>query len=150
MSRTLVLPNIFFEEVALQLREGNAVTVSVQGDSMFPFLRSGDTIQLRPYRGEELPLYCAVFYKWEGHFMTHRIVRQEADRFVMLGDGNIYRFESVPREEILGVLVSRQRTDGKVVDCLSSRWLRNGHVWHRLRFVRKILLFLLKRVLITQ
>lgn len=145
MSRTLVLPNIFFEEVANQLREGNDVTVTVQGDSMYPFLHSGDTILLRPYQGEELPLFCAVFYQWGGHYMTHRIVRRDDDAYTMLGDGNVYRFETLTDKEIIGVLVSCHRPDGRSFDCLSKRWLRYGHFWYWLRPVRRYLLWLMKK-----
>ena len=146
MARTLVLPNIFFEEVANQLREGNDVTVSVQGDSMYPFLHSGDTIRLRPYQeGEELPLFCAVFYKWEGHYMTHRVVRKDATSYTMLGDGNVYRFETLPAKDILGVLVSCCRPDGCSIDCLSSHWLRRGRFWYWRRPLRRYLLWIMKK-----
>lgn len=145
MAKTLILPNIFFEEVANQLSEGNEVTVSVQGDSMYPFLRSGDTIKLRPYRGEELPLYCAVFYQWGGHYMTHRVVRQDGASYTMLGDGNVYRFETLPKKDVIGVLVSCCRQDGRSIDCLSKRWLRYGHLWYLLRPLRRYLLWVMKK-----
>lgn len=145
-SKTIILPNIFFEEVANQLGEGNRVTVAVQGNSMFPFLHSGDTIQLRPCREEMLPPYCAVFYRWKGHYMTHRLVEQKDGQCRMLGDGNIYQYEQVPREEILGLLVSCTRPDGKQIDCLSRRWRFLGHLWVILRPIRRYLLWILKRL----
>lgn len=144
MAKTIVLPNVFFEEVANQLREGIPVRVKVQGESMYPALHSGDTIELKPYQGEDLPLYCALFYRWKGHYMTHRLVGAEGDTLTMYGDGNIYQYEHICRSDVMGVLVSCQRPSGTRTDCLSARWLSRGHLWYRLRFMRKVLIKVLR------
>ncbi len=137
--RTISLPNSFFAETAEQLRQGKEVTITVNGESMYPFIHSGDTITLIPYKGEDLPLYTAVFYQWQGNYMTHRLIRKAKGIYHMLGDGNIYREESLPSTEILGILTTCTRPNGKTINCRSERWLSNGKLWHKLRRVRRVL-----------
>lgn len=148
---SITLPNEFFVLAAEQLLDGVLVRIAVQGDSMYPFLHSGDVIDLLPYQGEDLPLYTAVFYRWQGQYMTHRLVRKEGqgddEIWTMLGDGNIYRFEQVPRKEIIGVLLHAQRPGSSIrTDCRSRRWLACGRWWVRLRPARRFLIPLLKRL----
>lgn len=146
---TITLPNEFFELAAEQLRNGVLVRIAVQGDSMYPFLHSGDVIELQPYQGEDLPLYTAVFYQWQGQYMTHRLVRKEVhgddEVWAMLGDGNIYRYEQVARREIIGVLAHAQRPNSlDDIDCRSRSWLAWGRWWVWLRPIRRFLIPLLK------
>lgn len=137
--RTITLPNSFFSETAEQLKHGKTVRISVIGESMYPFLHSGDTITLEPYRGEDLPLFTGVFYEWQGHYMTHRLIKKEGNVWHMLGDGNIYRIESVAKSNILGVLTNCTRPNGKVIDCTTEEWRNRGKLWTKLRRVRRVL-----------
>lgn len=124
--------NLFFEAAADSLRQGNAVKLRVEGDSMVPSIRGGiDLIELVPYTGQELPLWCAVFYKWNGRYMTHRLIKKEGETCFMLGDGNVTRVETLPQQEIIGVLKTIFHPDGTQTDCLSADWLRRGERWNR-------------------
>lgn len=137
--------NLFFEAAADALRSGNAVKLRVEGNSMVPSIRGGkDLIELIPYQGEDLPLWCAVFYRWEGRYMTHRLVRKDADTYAMLGDGNMCRIEVLPRQEIIGVLKTIIHPDGSTTDCLSADWLRRGERWNRRLPYRKYYLRLFR------
>lgn len=145
--KTKVVSNSYFEQVADKLRQGISVRLGVLGDSMFPLIHGGeDQILLIPHQpGEELPLWCAVFYKWDDHHMIHRYIRREGDVMVMLGDGNLCREEKVPAAEIIGVLKTIYRPDGTEIDCLSEDWLKRGRRWYKLLPIRRYLLFILKR-----
>ena len=143
---TLVVPNSYFAQVAEKLRNGVSVRIGVLGDSMYPLIHGGkDQILLVPYnKEEELPLWCAVFYQFEGRYMVHRYIRREGDVLVMLGDGNLRREEKVPATEVVGVLKTLYRTNGKEVDCLSQDWLKKGELWYRLLPIRRYLLYIFK------
>lgn len=143
---SITLPNSFFTVAASCLREGAKVHLTVLGESMYPFIHSGDSIVLLPYHGEDLPLYTAVFFQWEGSYMIHRIIKKESSMWHMQGDGNIYRVESLPPAEIIGVLVQYERPDGRAIDSTSDRWIRQGKLWYKLRPIRKYLLKLLRWV----
>ena len=55
--RTLIIPNdVFFAQVCESLEDGHAVTFTVKGYSMFPFMRNEkDRVCLEKYDGRELP-----------------------------------------------------------------------------------------------
>ena len=146
-----LLPNDFFELAKEQLSEGNTVRLRVQGNSMLPFIHSGDVVVIEPYLQEDLPLYTAVFYQWKGQFMTHRLISKSVkdndhEMWSMLGDGNISQVETLEKSEILGVLTLLCH-EGKEFSCVDHRWLRLGRLWHILLPIRRILLWLYKRLL---
>ncbi len=135
----LILPNSYFAEIAVSLKEGKNVKMSVLGNSMFPFLKSGDVIVLRPFCGERLCRWTAVFYCWKGLYMIHRIVGKESDCYRMRGDGNLWLQEEVRENEIVGVLVKAYHSNGKCIDCLSKRWKYSAAIWHYGRFLQRFL-----------
>lgn len=143
----MTVPNAFFEQAAESLRAGRTVRMKALGDSMYPFIRGGkDEILLVPFLPdeEELPLWGAAFYRWNGHYMVHRFIRKEGEHLVFLGDGNVYQEEKVLPQEVYGVLHTIYRK-GKEIDCRSVSWQKKGARWYRLLFLRKYLLFLFKK-----
>ena len=99
MMRTLSVSNEFFAEAAEHLRRGEEVRLLVQGNSMLPFILGGrDQVTLVPFHGQDLPLGTAAFYQWKGKYMIHRLVKKEGGQYHFLGDGNIYRIETIRRE----------------------------------------------------
>lgn len=148
--RKLIVPNIFFAEAAEVLREGKSVRLHVDGQSMYPFIHGGkDEIEVVPYDGKTpLDLWCCPFYQWEGNYMIHRFIGMNGNNCRMLGDGNLFRIEEVPQEEIIGILQTIYHPDGSTQDCRDPRWLRRAQWWYRLRKVRRFLipLFRLLRV----
>lgn len=145
-----LLPNDFFELAKEQLSEGKAVRLRVQGNSMLPFIHSGDVVVIEPYLQEDLPLFSAVFYQWKGQFMTHRLIRKSVGKdgresWSMLGDGNICQVETLEKNEILGVLTILCH-DGKEISCVDQQWIKRGRLWYKLLPIRRYLLWLYKRL----
>ena len=141
----LILPNSSFAEIAASLKEGKSVTLSVLGNSMSPFIRSGDVIVLSPFGGEPLLRWTAVFYCWKGHYMIHRIIGKESDCYKTMGDGNLWLQEEVGINEILGVLTKVYHSNGKCTDCLSLKWRYKGRGWHYIRFLHRLLCIIKNR-----
>lgn len=77
--------------------------------------------------------------------MVHRYVGSAGDECLMLGDGNLARVERVKRKDVLGLLRYIYRPDGSIQDCTDRKWLRRGALWYRFRFLRRGLLFALRR-----
>jgi len=65
------------------LLEGSSVRVSVRGQSMLPFFRSGSTITLRPIREGDLRKYNVVMADAGKSFVVHRIIDVN-DKYVTL------------------------------------------------------------------
>lgn len=117
------------------LLEGSTVRISVNGESMLPFFRSGSTILLRPVREEDIRKYNVVMADAGHAFVVHRIVKIDDDKITLLGDGNIYGTESVSRDKIYGV-----------VDC-SALHLFFAKIWLWLRPIRRFPLAIFRRVM---
>lgn len=86
------------------LLEGQSVTVAVNGQSMLPFFRSGTTVTIRPIRSEDFKRYAVVFADAGGRFVIHRIIGINGDMVTLLGDGNIYGTESMPKDKVYGCI----------------------------------------------
>ena len=95
---------LVFGAVRDLLLEGKSVKISVKGQSMLPFFRSGSTILLRPLRDGDLRQLNVVLADIGGHFAVHRIIRVEPNRITLLGDGNIAGVEIVAPEAIYGIV----------------------------------------------
>jgi hypothetical protein len=139
-------PNTFFEECATMLREGQTVRLRANGNSMYPFIRGGrDIITLRPMGANEEPkLMWALFFKWEGRYMTHRLIGKEGEEYLLMGDGNGVRIERVKRENIYGILTSIEKENGRINGTISGRWIIFGKWWWLLRKIRGKLIFVMQ------
>ena len=117
------------------LLEGSTVRVSVKGQSMLPFFRSGSTITLRPIKEGDIRKYNVVMADAGHAFVVHRIVEVTENEVLLFGDGNINRGERVTREMIYGA-----------VDC-SALHLFFARIWWWLLPVRRYPLAIFRRVM---
>lgn len=117
------------------LLEGHTVRVSVNGESMLPFFRSGSTITLRPIGKEDIRKYNVVMADAGDSFVVHRIIEVGEKEVTLLGDGNYIGTERVSHDKIYGV-----------VDC-SALHLFFAKIWLWLRPVRRYPLALFRRVM---
>ena len=124
-----------FEIVRDSLLEGKSVRVSVKGESMLPFFRSGSTITLRPIEEGDIRKYNVVMADAGHAFVVHRIVKVGEESVTLFGDGNIKGTEQVSRDKIYGI-----------VDC-SALHLFFAKIWLWLRPVRRYPLAVFRRVL---
>lgn len=94
---------ILLREVTLLLSEGKKVKFRAKGESMRPFIRGGeDLLSIEPT--EELRKGDVVLAKiGKDGYVVHRIRGIKGDRFVLMGDGNLYETEECERGDISGV-----------------------------------------------
>ncbi len=123
-----------FSVVRDLLLEGSPVRVSVKGQSMLPFFRSGSTVSLRPIREEDFRKYNVVLADTGRNFVIHRIIALDGDMVTLLGDGNIYGTESMTRDKVYGI-----------IDC-SRTHIFFAQIWLWLRPVRRFPLAIIRRV----
>lgn len=117
------------------LLEGSSVRVSVRGESMLPFFRSGSTITLRPIREGDLRKYNVVMADAGRSFVVHRIIEVDDEYITLLGDGNYNGTERVTRDKVYGI-----------VDC-SPLHLFFAKIWLWMRPVRRYPLAIFRRVM---
>lgn len=123
-----------FSVVRDLLLEGSPVRVSVKGQSMLPFFRSGSTVSLRPIREEDFRKYNVVLADTGRNFVIHRIIALDGDMVTLLGDGNIYGTESMTRDKVYGI-----------IDC-SRVHILFARIWLWLRPVRRFPLAIIRRI----
>jgi len=107
--REIVHQEAFSAVVADTLERGEAVKLRVQGVSMLPWLREGDSVRILPAVGRPLRRGDVVlFWREPDHPILHRIVRvyRVTDKIVYmcLGDSERGTPESVPASAIIGVV----------------------------------------------
>ena len=124
-----------FSIVRDTLLEGSTVRVSVNGQSMLPFFRSGSTITLRPVKEEDIRKYNVVMADAGDAFVVHRIIEVGEDFITLLGDGNYIGTERVSRDKIYGI-----------VDC-SALHLFFAKIWLWMRPARRFPLAIFRRIL---
>ena len=117
------------------LLEGDNVTVAVNGQSMLPFFRSGSAVTLRPITAEDYKKYAVVFADAGGRFVIHRIINIEGNKVTLLGDGNIYGTETMPKDRVYGV-----------IDC-SKFHIFLAKIWLLMRPIRRFPLAIFRRVM---
>ncbi|MBO4125954.1 S24/S26 family peptidase [Streptococcus suis] len=108
-----------------------------QGDSMYPALRNGDLVTLRPIpQISDLQIGDIVLYRREdGVLVLHRILKRMNTELVLNGDNCTY-FEYPTQEQLIGILESYQR-DG--IQLTPQRLIHQFYLWFwyrpwRLRF----------------
>lgn len=140
-------PNeLFVEGIRELLAEGLPVVFKAKGNSMLPFIRGGqDEVRLvRPtVVAEGDILLCEVSKK---QYVLHRLIRQEGDCLILMGDGNLYGTESCNRKDVIGKVVKIIR-GGKVIDCQSRSYRLASGFWVTFLPLRRVLLKLYRILL---
>ncbi len=105
-------PSLFMKYTKIRLQSGQAVVVTVGGESMAPVLHNGDRVVVTwrdNYAVGDILMYD---YKEEGALL-HRLLEIRDGHFFCKGD-NSYRLEEVTEADIYGVAIAVVR-DGKEV-----------------------------------
>ena len=142
-----IIPNqLLFADVRRLLEEGTCVTINTKGQSMLPFIH-GQRDQVVIKKTEEVAvgdiLLCEIS---QGHYVMHRLIAVHGEHLRLMGDGNCYATEQCLKSDVLGKVVYIVRPDGKKIDCTSARERRKASLWNALRFMRRYLLAIYKRL----
>ena len=143
------LPNdIFFAEVEHRLSEEGRVMLTVYGNSMRPFMRSGRTcVSLSVCDAESLKCGDVVLFRYRGRHILHRITAVGNGEFELAGDGNYRVSEHCRTSDIVAKVEAVTDRRGRVTYCNSRRWRMKSSLWLRLHpFVRRCILSLLWRI----
>ena len=137
---------VFLPEIVKMLNEGHTVTLTLRGNSMHPFLEDcrDKALFVKPTTiavGD--PVLAEIAPK---HFVLHRIVRIDGDRYTLQGDGNWRGVEHCTRADIIAKAVAFYRKGHAHPLRTDSRtWRCYSRLWVALRPVRRILLGLYRR-----
>ncbi len=87
------------------LDNGGKVTFTPKGISMLPMLKSNvDKVTLEkpvfPLKKYDIPLY----YRNDGGYVLHRVIKVEKDSYVMRGDNQLINESGIEETQIIGVV----------------------------------------------
>lgn len=117
------------------LRQGERVTLRVEGQSMLPFFRSGSVVRLRPLQPGDIARGQVVLGRTAaGTYVIHRIIGFDQRAVTLLGDGNWLGTERIPHDELYGI-----------IDC-GALHLFLARIWLWMRPVRRYPLAILRRI----
>ena len=133
-----------------QLHNGKSVKFIPEGISMLPMLRPGvDAVLLKLPVGK-LKKYDLPLYRREsGQFVHHRVVKVDADSYVMCGDNQHVYEKGITDKNILAIVDSFYK-DGEQISCSDRKYLnycRKQVIKNRLKFYEVCLKRAVKRIL---
>lgn len=127
---------------------GDDFEIVVTGYSMLPLLGfSRDRIVVRRTDDtEDIMHRIAMFRSVGGKLITHRVVAIEGDMVILQGDGNPIQRERCRRRDIIGVVESVIRPNGKIQSCANRWWRTKERMWlWQPRIVRRYALAIMRR-----
>lgn len=127
---------------------GECFELRVKGYSMLPLLGYHNDVIIvrRTEPKEDIDGRIAMFRGPKRNIVVHRVVAVDNEGVTLRGDGNILQTERTPRAEIIGVVESVRRGNGKLVSCTSASWRRKEHIWLSLPLVvRRYVLAIMRR-----
>jgi len=139
-SKTRIISNeLYFTEVQSMLDEGKEVRIRIKGDSMRPFIKDGDSVLLRAYKGEPLALGSNILAKHQGKYVFHRYVAEKDWQIILAGDGNLVLREYINPTDIIAVAwVHFPQNSAKEIN-LNHSWARfRGLAWYHIRLFRRV------------
>ena len=94
------------------------------GYSMYPLIKEREDIlhivQSHTYKKGDIILFKSK----EDHYVLHRILKIKKDQIITAGDYNYFKDQPIIKEQILGLLISIKKKDGKVIDLSKDKKVR--------------------------
>ena len=104
---------IKFEEV---LEKDGELFFTNVGYSMYPLIRQREDI-LHIVKKDTYKKGDIILYKSDiDHYVLHRILKIKKDKIICAGDYNYFKDKPITFEQVLGLLVSIKKKDGKAID----------------------------------
>lgn len=127
-----------FEEILA--RDGKLVYTSV-GDSMRPFIRSGEDVLVIERTAGRLKKYDVPLYRRDsGQYVLHRIMKVRENDYVICGDNRWRRETGITDRNILGVLTAIVR-NGETISVQDRAYRRRVRLWCDFFWLRAAILW---------
>ena len=118
------------------LQRGGRFCFVAQGNSMRPFIRHGDTLEIEPVAADQLRVGDIVLYATQnGKVACHRLVAAsktgEGSRLAFRGDASRQREEGIDGECVLGRVAEVRRGSKKCANSIPSKTNSGGKAGSR-------------------
>ena len=120
--------------------------MKVNGNSMLPFLRDGDSVLVTHCEQASLKLGDVVIIRQENNFVTHRLVFVKDDQYILKGDHSLYLDPPVVFSDLIGVVVGRIH-GSELVSYQTPKWKWINKVLGKVDYLEGSLVALIKRII---
>ncbi|OGO93610.1 MAG: hypothetical protein A2Y17_00690 [Clostridiales bacterium GWF2_38_85] len=111
----------------MMLRKNYCVEMSVTGNSMYPQLKEGDSIFLRP--SCEYTIGDIIVFIYKNDLLIHRLIKIKDDIYYCKGDSS-FRLEDIKKEDIIGSVQNMSSIDNKFIEMslsVNEEFVSNGY-----------------------
>lgn len=133
------------QEAVRLVQDGVSVTFPVKGRSMIPFIFGGRESVILQKTGSLQRGQVVLAQVGTDRYVVHRIIKAEADRITLMGDGNTCGTESCTPANVLAVATHVVDENGRRRTLESKGQLLKAQVWYVIRPFRRIILAVLRR-----
>lgn len=131
----IIKMNIHQTDIAEELRAGRVVSTETHGISMRPLLTEGKTVVvIEPLRRALTVGELPVFLRADGKYVIHRVIGMDEKNYYTRGD-NCLSFETVPKEQMLGVVAEIYR-NGRMLRVTDRRYRLYVAFWQAMTPLR--------------
>lgn len=121
------------DNMKLILNSCNELLIAPKGKSMRPYLREKrDKVVVSP-ANTNLNIYDIVLYKSNDIYILHRIIGESENNYLICGDNN-YVTETIPKDDIIGVVIEIIRYDRFHITTASKSFDIWVKVWYDWKF----------------
>ncbi len=132
--------------IRAETEKGESIRITVVGNSMYPFLRSGiDSVEL--FSVDNIKKNDVLFYLREnGQCILHRCINIKGDEYIMCGDNQTEREYGIKRSNIIAAARVFYRRGNKITP--DTSWYRlYMFLWCTLFPLRPVMCIFLKGVI---
>ena len=116
------MPSLYKFEDILN-KDGELIFTNV-GYSMYPLIKQREDV-LRIIKTDNYKKGDIVLYKSSvDHYVLHRILKIKKDKIILAGDYNYFKDKPISKEQVLGLLTTITKKDGKVIDLSKDKKVR--------------------------
>jgi signal peptidase I len=129
------------------LDSGRSISITVTGNSMYPFLRdSTDSVELSHAKYPDIRFGDVVMYiRDNGKFVVHRVLKTTPTHFHIIGDAQQWVEGPLRPDQLVAKVTAVWRGD-KRIECTNFWWRFLSKLWLRMIPVRHIILGIYRRL----
>ena len=103
------------------LEKSGVISINPKGQSMFPFIKEGDTAIIKAPTAPLKKYDCVLFVEDENTCVLHRLIKINGDALTTVGDNNLKPDRPLKSNEVIGVLEGIYKRNGKYVEIYGKK-----------------------------
>ncbi len=151
MEIRVIQNDLFFQEVANRIAQGERVRIKAKGNSMLPLIRDGkdEVVLEKPnthsfQKGRLLLVQLA-----DKRFVLHRVKKRYDTHLILQGDGNLSIIEACSPNDVIAEAITVIR-NGKAIRRGGFSWNLYRFLWPKNMFLRRVGLGIYRRVFVSK